>query len=126
MTDTYIARGTEGRVYGGLEDKVHIPDGTRGAFGQRVADFIDAEMRAGDADAGDKPLCPGCYMIALLGTAITLAQRNGQTLPELGRAMAHAFTELADRAEAEPVPLPEEMLILPFADKSALSLVRSL
>lgn len=122
MTDTYIPRGTEGRVYGGLRDKVHIRDGQRGAFGVRVADFIDAEMRAGDDDAGDKPLCPGCYMIAILGTTITLAQRNGQSLAELGCAMAYAYTQLAERAKAD---LPEEMLILPFADKQALALVRS-
>lgn len=110
-------KGTLGRVYGGDADKVHIADGQRGAFGSRVADFIDREMRADDPDAGTKPLCPGCYMIALVAAAMHLAERNGQSPVELGRTMAHAFTgvaELAERAEAPLVP-SEEILITPFA-----------
>lgn len=116
-TQTVSLRGTEGRIYGGDETKVHIADGQRGAFGERVADFIDAEMRAGDPEAtADDPLCPGCYMIALLGAAMTLADRNGQSLVELGRAMGHAFDELALRAEVGERPdLPEEMEIAEFA-----------
>lgn len=113
-----LLRGTEGRVYGGDDTKVHIEDGQRGAFGVRVADFIDAEMRAGDADATpDKPLCPGCYMIALVAAAMTLAKRNGQSLRELGMTMSHHFFRVAEKAAAgEEQALPEEMVIAPFAE----------
>lgn len=109
-------KGTLGRVYGGDDEKVHIADGTRGSFGATVADFIDREMRARDPDAEDKPLCPGCYMIALVAAAMHLAQRNGQSLVELGRTMAYAFegvADLAERAEG-PVTPSEEILITPF------------
>ncbi len=113
-----LVRGTEGRIYGGDDTKVHIQDGQRGALGVRIADFIDADMRAGDPDATpDMALCPGCYMIALVGAAMTLAHRNGQSLRELGMAMSHHFFRVAERAAAgETQALPEEMLITPFAD----------
>ena len=111
-------KGTLGRVYGGVEDLVHLTDGTRGSFGQRVADFIDTEMRVGDPDAGDNPLCPGCFMVAIVATAMTLAERNGQSMAELGRSMAHAFTQVAHLADGA-LALPEEILIAPFIEGKA-------
>jgi hypothetical protein len=52
----------------------------------------------------NKPLCPGCYMVALFNAAVTLAKENGQSLTELGNSMAQAFAELAaggpDRTES--------------------------
>lgn len=118
------AKGTLGRVYGGDDTKVHIGDGQRGSFGEKIADFIDTEMRTDARLRGDevdgKPLCPGCYMIALIGAAMTLADRNGQPLSELGRSMAHAFTQVADLGDAgAALALPEEILIKPFAEAEA-------
>lgn len=122
MTDTtqqVTLKGTLGRVYGGDEEKVHIADGQRGSFGVALADTLDRAMRQADPDSGDKPLCPGCYMIALLGAAITLAQRNGQSLVELGQSMSYAFTQIADADTYTAPILPEEMLIAPFAEAAA-------
>jgi hypothetical protein len=97
--------GTEGRVYGGSPSMLHFKDGTRVNAGKSVAGFIDSLLRAHNGEdnmvlAGSRPLCPGCYMVALFNAATTLARENGQSLKELGRTMSVAFAELANGASA--------------------------
>jgi len=99
MTNELTRNGTDGRVYGGDRDLVHIADKTRGNFGAELATTIDRAMRYRARWQGksyEGTLCPGCYMIALFNAAVTLAQRNGQPLTELGNTMANAFARLAD------------------------------
>ena len=103
--------GTEGRVYGGDPELLHIPDGRRGEFGQEIADFITRRMQEMNGGRTD-PLCPGCYMIALMCAGITLARLNGQSIVELRDALGNAF-ETLNLNDA----LPEEMLIVPFAKR---------
>ena len=102
MTD---AMGTEGRVYGGRADLVHIADGERRAFGAGVARYVSVNMRTAATMRGgnhweisEMPLCMGCAMIALVDAALHLARDNGQSLTELGRTMSAAFALIADRA----------------------------
>src|SRR5688572_17757371 len=92
--------GTEGRVYGGDPNLIHINDGERADMGLRMAEHLDRRMR--DEYKGertldqrvDQPLCPGCYMIAMFNMAITLADENGQSRTELARSMRNAFEKL--------------------------------
>lgn len=100
--------GTEGRVYGGDPNLLHIPDGTRGAFGAEVASFVTVRMREVNNGRTD-PLCPGCYMIALMNAAVLLAQENGQSIQELNDALINAFATLKKDGD-----LNEEMIIAPF------------
>jgi hypothetical protein len=99
----------ENMKYRGAPDRVHIADGERANMGDTLAAALSDRMRQGAAVAGDegafyKPLCPGCYMVALFNAAVTLAKENGQSLTELGNSMAQAFAELAaggpDRTES--------------------------
>lgn len=110
--------GTDGRSYGGDPSLVHIPDHHREDIGKAVADTLTALMRAmgtlgvGHAPEpyeGDKPLCPGCYMIALFDAAVTLAQREGQPVKELGLSMAQLFTKLAQEGAYRAT---EEMTVI--------------
>lgn len=98
------------RVYGGKPNYVHIPDGKRKMVGQDIAQFVDSLMRVLSEGDGSKskPLCPGCFMIALFNAAVYLADQNGQSRSELGRSMAAAFQALADNPQAG---LTEEMAI---------------
>lgn len=119
--------GTLGRVYGGDENRVHIGDGQRVAFGSLVADFIDGAMRANSQARGvptdGKTLCPGCYMIALVAAAIHLARRNGQDPVELGLCMSEAFRGIAAEAADGGDPQgSEEILINPYFIPPALTL----
>ena len=111
--------GTQGRVYGGDPGLIHIPDGRRAEFGRKVASFLTDQMHHLDAgiswtpNGRYKPLCPGCYMVALVNAAIELADRNGQSRKELGLSMANAFSRLAAggpmvREEIEVILDPEE------------------
>lgn len=115
--------GTEGRVYGGDCDLIHIQDGQRAAMGAAVASFLDAEMRARAFESGARDaeqanaqfLCPGCVMIALFNAAVVLANANGQPLSELGNTMAKAFTILAeqgDLARPDEPPVLEEIYVV--------------
>lgn len=100
-------QGTDGRVYGGDCNLVHIADGQRRRLGQGIANEVSLIIRneaaaryatpEGKLKAYTNPLCPGCYMIALFNAAITLADENGQSREELGRTMALAFAKIADR-----------------------------
>lgn len=96
--------GTDGRVYGGDCDLIHVADGKRAALGSAMAFTLENQMRKdaftrGDrtaAQATNQPLCPGCYMVVGFDMLVTLARQNGQSLQELGRTMAQAFTQLAE------------------------------
>lgn len=103
--------GTDGRVYGGDCDLIHVADGKRVEVGEDVAAFVDRLMRrkAYHEDRrtyaqtlGDEAqqLCPGCYMIVGFNMLVSLAEHNDQDLIELGRTMAAAFTKLADQVES--------------------------
>jgi hypothetical protein len=110
--------GTDGRVYGGDPNLIHVPDGLRREAGRRVAKAVDFVMRAISnripwPQRATKLLCPGCYMIVLFNAAVYLAKANGQPLSELGRTMAAAFTHLAETAEiGVPAGLEEIEVIL--------------
>lgn len=102
---------TEGRVYGGARNLIHLADGTREEFGEYIATQIDMTMRNravrgqqrtpeqawGDPDRQQprQPLCPGCYMVAVVATAVALAERNGQSITELGNSLSAAFAAIA-------------------------------
>lgn len=93
--------GTDGRVYGGDPNLIHVPDGQRREAGRRAAAAIDFIMRAISnripwPQRAQRRLCPGCYMVVLFNAAVALARANGQPLSELGRSMARAFGQLAD------------------------------
>lgn len=108
---------TEGRVYGGASNLIHLADGTRADFGALVATYVDSQMRQravvagartqdqayGDADRQQprQQLCPGCYMVAIVATAVTLAERNGQSVQELGRSLSMAFAAIAENGTSE-------------------------
>lgn len=101
--------GTDGRVYGGACDLVHIPDGRRRDAGRMVGEFVERVQRmvAKRPDASEMLLCPGCYMIALVNAAVWLAENNGQSLAELGATMARAFQQIAETGSYEPAMIEE-------------------
>jgi hypothetical protein len=116
-----MANGTEGRVYGGDPNLIHIADGTRAEVATQVADFVGAEMRLRADAQGQRTwsqiwgserqnLCPGCYMVVGFNTLLVLAERNGQSLRELGLTMAEAFSKLAE--DQSPATIEEIMVIL--------------
>jgi hypothetical protein len=102
------ARKSDGLVYRGACDLVHIEDGKRAEMGADLAHVLDQTMRAAAVgngsrtvqQAGTLPLCPGCYMVAVFNMAVTLAKANGQSMTELGNSMAQAFQALADGGES--------------------------
>ena len=101
--------GTEGRVYGGDCELVHIEDGMRQLMGDKIAYDLDTRMRRQARLNGSRTaeqayqqnLCPGCYMIAAFNMLVTLARQNGQDMRELGLSMAEAFGRLADGTLSE-------------------------
>lgn len=103
-----LHNGTEGRIYGGDPNLLHIPDGTRGAFGQEISDFVTKRLREMNNGRTD-PLCPGCYMIALMNAGVILARENGQNITELRDSLSNAFSTLNLDDD-----LNEEMIIAPF------------
>lgn len=96
-----LTQGTNGRVYGGDPNLVHVPDGARAGVGSRVANDISLRIRDTGGGWDDRSLCPGCYMVVLFNAAVTLAKQNGQSLKELGRSMACAFDALAQGGEEQ-------------------------
>jgi len=109
--------GLAGRTYGGDPDLIHIPDQHRADTGLSIANMIDAEMRLiatlgvghpAEPMGSDKPLCPGCYMIALFDAAVVLAERYGQPVTELGDSLGDLFYKLAREGKYRPT---EEMFI---------------
>ncbi|MCR5870655.1 MULTISPECIES: hypothetical protein [unclassified Sphingomonas] len=96
--------GTEGRVYGGDPNLIHVPDGKRADLGKALATDLDHLMRVGARgrtlhQASTQPLCPGCYMIVGFDMLVTLADRNGQSRTELANSMIRAFEHLRDNPE---------------------------
>ncbi len=97
----------DNRIYGGNPAYVHISDGKRKEVGIAIAAQLDREMRKRctsehgcfDANGHGKPLCPGCYMIALFNAAVALADANGQSRKELALSMRDAFARLAKRPD---------------------------
>jgi hypothetical protein len=100
--------GTQGRVYGGDPNLIHIPDHHRKDVGIDLADNLEGTMRllaiqnqgVSFADR-DKKLCPGCYMIAGIDMMLVLADRNGQDRRELALTLVEAFKKLADDPNAD-------------------------
>lgn len=107
---------TEGRVYGGASNLIHIPDGERQSMGVAMAAQLSLRMRTraftsgartlgqafgDDGKANEQPLCPGCYMVAIVAMAVELAQKNGQSITELGNSLSRAFDQLAKGGVAE-------------------------
>ena len=115
--------GTNGRVYGGDENLVHIQDGQRANMGAKLAIALDSMMRA-DAiadglktpeDAEVESLCPGCYMVTAYDMLVHLAVQNGQSIREMARSMANVFAQLA----ADPFrPLQEEIDVITDEDEA--------
>lgn len=112
-----IFLGSFGRRYGGDPRYVHIPDGQRKDTGTLLADLVDATIRDVSIQPKDvrenAPLCPGCYMVAIVDLAVELARANGQPLSELGHTLAAAFEDVAahdgdyDAAKIESIALHE-------------------
>lgn len=105
-------------VYRGDLKLIHIEDGQRAVIGQWLAGRLDSRMRM-DANegpeqaayTGEKPLCPGCYMVAIFNCALALAKANGQSLTELGNSLGNAFLALAqDGSHAEAIESIEVQL----------------
>jgi len=107
-------RNSDGLVYRGACDLIHIADGERAEMGARLADKLADMMRADALANGSRTfaqvygapgkraqdLCAGCYMVALFNAAVTLAKENGQSLTELGNSMGDAFRSLAQGGES--------------------------
>jgi len=102
---------TCGRVYGSDPSLVHIADGERRKVGAWLAGKLDERMRI-DAmrdgsrsplEATAQDLCPGCFMVAVVNAAVTLAVCNGQSVRELSRSLAAAFQKIADDPSAPDV-----------------------
>lgn len=104
---TISRNGTDGRVYGGDCNLIHVADGNRETVGAMVADFLDHNMRVQAVedgrrnleDASFQKLCPGCYMIVGVNMLATLAQDNGQPITELAATMVAAWQHVLDTAK---------------------------
>ena len=121
LPNSRITNGTEGRVYGGDPNLIHIADGTRYQVAERAAEVIGAEMRLRAHQEGQRTwnqiwgserqsLCPGCYMVVGFDTMLLMARQNGQSLRELGLTMANAFAKLAE--DQSPRTIEEILVIL--------------
>ena len=97
--------GTDGRVYGGDPNLIHIDDGRRADMGLRLAEHLDMRMRmeySGERTLEqkvDQALCPGCYMIAAFNMLLTLADENKQSRTSMARTMIGAFEKLLENPE---------------------------
>lgn len=107
--------GTDGRVYGGNPNVIHIDDGKRAEMGEVLAVGLESMMRQNyqgprtNEQRQTQPLCPGCFMIAGFNMLLVLADKNGQSRTELARTMRNAFDQLLQNPEAG---LTEEMEIV--------------
>lgn len=107
-------KGTEGRVYGGNPNLLHVPDGTRANLGHLLAAFLEGQMRTNAENRTEREketqlLCPGCYMVVGFDMMIVLADENGQSRKELARCMMNAFKRLYDNPDGG---LTEEITVL--------------
>lgn len=109
-----INAGTEGRVYGGNPNLLHVADGTRADLGHLMAAFMEGYIREHAENRTDRQkelqkLCPGCYMVVAFNMLLVLARDNNQSTTELARCMRNAF----DRLLANPNSgLTEEIEVL--------------
>lgn len=90
-----MKKGTEGRVYGGDPNLLHIPDGSRQQFGNDIADHIVQKIRDLNEGRSD-PVCPGCCNVVVFNIARELARQSGQTETEMARSLALAFEQIAE------------------------------
>lgn len=107
-------KGTEGRVYGGNPDLLHVPDGQRANLGHLVSAFLEGQMRENAENRTDRQkemqlLCVGCTMVVMFNASIVTADDNGQSRKELARCMINAYQKLLDDPEAG---LTEEIKVL--------------
>lgn len=118
--NTVSQNGTDGRVYGGDCDLIHVADGKRADAGRSVAHYLDGMMREyayrsgtrTSAQADTQALCPGCYMIVGFNALVTLAKENGQSMRELGLTMAQAFQALAECTDESGDACMEEINVI--------------
>jgi hypothetical protein len=115
MENKLTQNGSDGRVYGGDVNLIHVVDGLRGQMGVDVADTVERLMRERaenrtNEEREAQALCPGCYMVVIFNAMLSLAERTGQDLKEMTRAMKGALTEL----EKDPTNqgLREEICII--------------
>lgn len=122
MNQAVSRNGTDGRVYGGDCDLLHIPDGTRHEVGRALADFLTGRIR--EINGGDtiRAICPGCAMVALFDATVYMAHDAGQPTVEMARTMAAAFADLYSRLSIDPTSSPdasalviEEIVVLEVA-----------
>jgi hypothetical protein len=95
---------TNQKVYRADPKYVHIPDDQRAEVGHTIAILAADAIRIAAAKEAHrliwtKPLCPGCYMVALVHAALTLAQENGQDQKELALSLSNAFAQVAETGE---------------------------
>lgn len=86
--------GTEGRVYGGDPNLLHIPDGQREAFGIDVANYAIQKLREINGGSDLKP-CPGCCNVVVFNVALELARQSGQSVTEMAASLSLAFTQIS-------------------------------
>lgn len=99
------------RIYGGDPSLVHIADGQRRKVGAWLSGQLDERMRfdamrdgrRSTLEATAQDLCPGCFMVAVVNAAITLAVCNGQSIRELSQSLSAAFQQIADDPSAPDI-----------------------
>lgn len=110
---TLTANGTDGRVYGGDPNLIHVPDGKRADLGNLAACFVEAEMRKGAENRTHREremqtLCPGCYMVVGFDMLLRLADDAGQDRRQLAKSMIAAYEKLLENPDQPPL---EEIFI---------------
>lgn len=90
--------GTEGRVYGGDPNLLHIPDGQREAFGIDVANYAIQKLREINGGSDLKP-CPGCCNVVVFNVALELARQSGQSVTEMAASLSLAFTQISTNSK---------------------------
>lgn len=120
-------QGTDGRVFGGDCDLVHIPDGMRAFHGQMAANEIERNMREAayisgarsKAQAQTQDLCPGCYSVVIFNAALELAKRSKFDTRALGLTLSKAFAQLA-ACDGDPQCIEEITMRLDVAAEAEL------
>lgn len=99
QTLTLTRNGTDGRVYGGDCELIHVADGKRASAGRHLATLLDGLMRLNaenrtEQERANQLLCPGCFMVVGFNMLVALAERNQQPMNELCLSMEEAFRSL--------------------------------
>ena len=109
MNNKLTQNGLAGKVYWQDQNLIHAEDQWI-PFGERTANGLEMLIRRAANDWNmDKAVCPACYMLTLYNAAVFMAERNDQSMKELGESMAQLFTELA----TGKVPSQSEMVVFP-------------